>query len=217
MKKIFLLLLVALICISLAACTSDNAKSDTNENDKIETNEKNKFEREMTEDGHVVVSKKEFASYITKVALTTENWKDYLDIVERTEEERNGFGEVVYSTTSTECTAKNVMACYFDDVSIDFKIIENGESVYCEGIFHSLKVPNDYQFSWENYTIDDFTCEKIVGDLIIFDNFPDECLSTYEDGGKFICVGSADDYMTMDINDKKDMSMNISLAYAIYK
>ena len=233
MKKFLAILSVAVMSFSLVACggpTNDKNKPQTNESGSQQetevnnttqketenTDEKNEFKRETTEDGYIVISKKEFASYITKVELTTENWKEYIDITEITEEERNGFGEIEKSNTFTGCTFKNVAACYFDDVAIDFKITETGESLYCEGRFAEIVVPNDYNFAWENYSIDDFTCEKIIGNLIIVKEFPNECLSSYEDGGKFLCVGSADDYMIMNLNDTKDMSMNISLAYAMY-
>ncbi len=213
MKKLLVALLVGVMSFSFVACGGKDSQQGTEQTDK---NNNNKFERETTEEGYVVISKKEFASYITKVELTTENWKEYLEIVELKEEERNGFGEVVNSETSIECTAKNVIGCYFDDVAIDFNVIETGEKVYCEGQFHRVITPNDYNDSWEGYTVDDFACEKIVGTLLMFKGVPDECLASYEDGGKFICVGSAEDYMKIDMNNSKDLSMDISLAYVIY-
>ena len=235
MKKLFSLILAVVMVFSLVACGSEDKemnsnnetptnnsttqqeteRNDTNESKEETTALKNEFEREMTADGYVVISMEEFASYLTKIELTTENWKDYLDIIEVIDEERNGFGEITYSETSVECTAKDVLGCYFDDVAISFKVNATGETLYCEGLFYRLYDP-EYRFSWDDYTIDDLTCEEIIGDLIILDNVPDECISTYEDGGMFICVGSADDYIVMNINTPKDISMDISLAYAIY-
>ena len=235
MKKLFALLLVAVMCFSLVACgggndtpTTDNnneqqtnesgsqqetENGDSNESEKADDNGNSEFKRETTEEGYVVISRAEFASYITKVELTTENWQDYLDIVELTEQERNGFGEVVSTYTSTEFTAKNAVGCYFDDVAINFSVIETGDKIYCEGQFHRVIIPDNYSYSWEGYTINDFTCEKIVGDLIIFSNVPEECISAYEDGGKFICIGSKENYIVIDMNNTRDLSMEVSLGF----
>lgn len=217
MKKILALLLAAVLCFSVAACGNGGQADNSGSGQGTEQNATNEFKRETTEDGEVVISKKEFASYITQVKLTAENWKDYFHIAEITTEERTAFGEVESTETSTECTVKNVMACYIGDAAIDLTITETGESVYCEGVFHRMNTPNDYSFSWEGYTIDDFTCNKVEGELILVEKFPEDCLSTHEDGGQYLCVGTADDYMVMNIGDLKDMSMNISLAYAFYK
>lgn len=218
MKKILVLFMAAVMCISMVACNKNDqqAAESTADMTEIETEAKVEFKRQKSPEGYVIISKEEFASYLTKIELTKENWKDYLDIVEITEVERNGFGEITNSKTSTQCIAKNFLSWYFDDVAIQFKVVETGESLYCEDLFHKLYDPNS-SIKWENYSIDGLACEQIVGSIIVLDNVPDECISAYEDGGKFICVGSADNHIKVVFDNQKDAAMDISLVYVIYK
>ena len=224
MKKKLALLLATLMCISLCACggseTSSGDNTDTkteieNESNQVEVNQNinSEVQRETTEEGYTIISKKEFASYITKVELTTENWKEYMDIVEKTIETKNKFGEVISTTTNTSLTAKNALACYFDDFAIELTIIESGETIYSESLVGKIGVPilnNAKTFKWEDYVIDDFVCERIIGDLYILKDIPNECISVDENGTEFICIGSSDDYMKSEF---EYLGMDLVMAY----
>jgi len=103
-KKRILLLLTTFICISHCACVGSESTSGGDTGTKTENSSENNpeaktegncdFQRAKTEEGYVIISKEEFASYITKVKLTTQNWKQYMDIVERTFVRTSKFGEV---------------------------------------------------------------------------------------------------------------------------
>ena len=78
MKKRILLLLAAMLCVCLCACGGSKTSSGNNTNTETETNcedstdtkdENSEFQRETTEEGYVIISKEEFASFITKVEL----------------------------------------------------------------------------------------------------------------------------------------------------
>ena len=177
MKKTIALLLAVIMCFSLFACSGNDEENRNNDpqnnhGENVENNEKSEYKREITDEGYVVISTAEFASYITKIELTIENWQEYLEIVELTEQERNGFGEIINSYTSTEFTAKNAIGCYFDDVAINFADIQTGAKIYCEGQFHRIIIPDNYSYSWEGYTVNDFVlttgiCEDILNEVDI--------------------------------------------------
>ena len=216
-KRIIALFCALTMTASFASCEKSSEKEEkTDEVTLAVTEESERFEREVTPEGYVVISREEFASYLSKIDLTTENWKEYLDIVDLTVEERTGFGELVNSTTEATFTAKNAIGCYFQDFAIELSFNESGEKLYCESIFYRIQADFFSGVNWADRTVDDFTCEKIKGSVIILINVPEECFSSYADGGRFLCVGDAENYRVMNIGDAKDLSMNISLAYVMY-
>ena len=212
MKKFISLVLVLIMCLSLVACGREASKANGSQANNSATQQK----RETTEEGYGIISRKEFASCVTKIELTAENWKEYLEIAEITDAERNAFGEVTESKTSTECIVKNALGWNFTDVAMYLNVISTGESLYCEDMSYQLWGSN-YRLDWSKYEIDDLTCEKITGSVLVLNNVPEECISFYEDGGKFLCLGSADDYMVIPLDDYTVLAVNISLAYAMYK
>ena len=222
MKKKLVLLLATLMCISLCACggseTSSGNNTDTkteveNESNQVEVNQNinTELQRETTEEGYTIISKKEFASYITKVELTTENWKEYIDVVETTTQRKNKFGDVISTNTYTSLTTPNALACFFDDFAIELTIIETGETIYCEDSIGQIVAQSPIE--WEEYVIDDFVCERIIGDLYILKDIPSECISVDESGTEFICIGSSDNYMKSEF---EYLGMDLVMAYNNY-
>ena len=217
MKKKLVLLLASLMCISLCACGGSEISSGNNINTETKTNSENstdtkednsEFQRETTEEGYIIISKKEFASYITKVELTSENWKEYIDIVEKTTERKNKFGDVISTNTYTSLTTPNALACFFDDFAIELTIIESGETIYCEDFVGDISAKSPIE--WEDYVIDDFVCERIIGDLYILKEIPSECISVDENGTEFICIGSSDNYIKSEF---EYLDMDLVMAY----
>ena len=218
MKKRIVVFLASLMCISLCACggtestggnnTNTQAESNSGSNTETNTEENSDFQRETTEEGYVIMSKKEFASYITKVELTTENWKEYIDIVEKTTERKNKFGDVISTNTYTSLSAKNAQAYYFNDFAIELTIIETGETIYCECSLGKITATTPIE--WENHVIDDFACNRITGSAYILKDIPSECISVDESGTEFICIGSSDDYRKKEF---EYLSMDLVMAY----
>ena len=58
--------------------------------------------------------------------------------------------------------------------------------------------------------------EKVTGPAILVKAFPVDCLSTCENGSKYLCVGTAEDYAGMNLNAPKGLSMDVSTALVIY-
>ncbi len=51
-------------------------------------------EIKVEQDGTKTISLEEFLNHIKKVDITTENWKEYFEFEQTTEETKNPFGEV---------------------------------------------------------------------------------------------------------------------------
>lgn len=221
MKKRLIVILATLMCISLCACGGEstsgnntNVETETNSENSTDTKDENsEFQRETTEEGYVIISKEEFASYITKVELTTENWKEYIDIVEKTNVQKNKFGDVISTTTKTGLSAKNAQAYYFNDFALELTIIESGETIYCEDLVGKIGSNTPPLFKWEDYVIDDFTCNRIIGSVYVLKGIPSECISVDESGTEFICIGSSDDYMKSEF---EYLGMDLVMAYKNY-
>ena len=81
MKKIISALLALAFCISLCACGGSESNSGNNADNNTEESGK-----------EIVISKEELASYSEYIELTTENWSDYIEIVEEIIE-KDAFGE----------------------------------------------------------------------------------------------------------------------------
>ena len=72
MKKNILLLLAVVLCVSLCACGGSESNSGNNADNKTEESGK-----------EIVISKEELATCSEYIELTTENWNDYIEIVEK--------------------------------------------------------------------------------------------------------------------------------------
>lgn len=103
MKRVALLLLAMILCLSLLACggsdTSDPGKEDPKQ-ENHQQDDKNDEEtaqgEERDEYGVRILTKDEALPYVTKVTLTMDNWQDYF--ANQTEtyhiKRTNEFGEV---------------------------------------------------------------------------------------------------------------------------
>ena len=166
MKKIISLLLIVLMGISLCACGK----------------------RIYLTNGNIIVPKKELATYITKVELTTENWTDYIEVVEKTEEHKNAFGDVVSTTTQNEWVIKNAQMSYFDGFAMELTVNETGEKVIMKGAAGRLTPESNIDwFYFQNFTMDDLTCSRVIGVLYIL-NAPEDIQSIDEYGNEVIYV-----------------------------
>lgn len=90
MKKKIVLLLATVLSISLCACGGGESSSGSNAGTKAEESEK-----------EVIITKEELETYSEYIELTTENWNEYIEIVEKEVVEKDAFGEE---------TGKNIMS-----------------------------------------------------------------------------------------------------------
>lgn len=104
MKKIIALLLVAVMCFSLAACGGDNEASNNNEPQTNESGEKT----------------------AKAVEISIDNWQEYFEIVEREETEKNEFEEIedMYKGVYLVLKDEYEMVGYDTSIAIEYNYIE---------------------------------------------------------------------------------------------
>lgn len=178
-------MLSLLICFSTCSC---NTTGSVNNNTKKGT-----------------ISKEELLADAEYIELTTENWKDYIEIKEVEVIEKDAFGEETGRHTTTRMELKK--NCYISEdnaIRITF--------TYDNGIGEYYEMTHDYSFydgpiyegrRWDLLAIFEYgvSCEKIKG-TILKTNIPDERWNINEDGSKSIDVlikrGEANDTITID-------------------
>lgn len=179
MKKIILFLLVALSGVCLSAC-SGNKETDEGQKD-FETS------HEKTANGGILISDEEFSGYITKIDLTTENWKEYFDVVE----DKNG----IYGLHAKN--HKNAVSQFAGrTATIEIKDLKTGAINFFH-VSESLVMQTD-----ESYTLSDFECVSIDGSILIatvpeelWQNAnPEQLWELSEKGVPTVYVGNAETY-----------------------
>lgn len=215
MKKKFVLILAALMCISLCACggaesTSGNNNSESNSS-QITQNESNNNETTkdteitegnkpvegkdyaVSEDGIIAISKKYCAENMLLVEITPDNWKDYFQVVEETIGTEDGFGEVTYTTRTVAkpyLEGKYVYGFYNQNNpdkagAFEFKNLKTGETV--AGINRYEEQGTDVV-----YTLDDFELVRASATLMLL-NIPDELWNKQDNGIEFVHIGKPTD------------------------
>ncbi|MBP1576213.1 MAG: hypothetical protein J6A68_01645 [Oscillospiraceae bacterium] len=136
MKKVFAVLLLALICLSFASCT------------KTVTISGKKYE---TADGKIFISDEEFATYISQTQLTCENWKDYFAV-------KDNF---LFIKIKTPYTVAQLDSRNF---SLKIKDIKTGEifdvAIRDNGVCYDFTSPEKV------VSIADYECVSIGGTLV---------------------------------------------------
>jgi len=107
MKKILALLLMAVMCLSLVACSGGNDTPSTNDNSgaqqSAESGKEDTAKHDIyLEDGEngityiVFPGSKVFSEYVVKVEITKDNWHEYFEDYEYTEHivKTNDFGDI---------------------------------------------------------------------------------------------------------------------------
>lgn len=152
---------------------------------------KNEIGIESKEDNKQVkeISKEEFKKYIKQVDITTDNWKDYIDIECGIEDEKNSFGDITasYNYTQFKLTDKYYNIGMLDDVVLEVeipkdkglilvdtivntRIIEFNSNNKSFRIFNNVWLKNDET----TITLDEIKCIRAKGQLYYLDNIPEE-------------------------------------------
>lgn len=198
MKKKLLLALASLMCISLCACGGNestsgdkNTETPTTQTETSENTEDGKpvegKDYAIGEDGTIGISKKYCAENMTLVEITTENWKEYFQVVEETTKHVDSFGELQVIT-------KTVVKPYLEGKYVyGFYNHNNPES---KGAFEFTDSYGDtyphinlYHGEELVYTIDDFELTKVSATLMLLP-IPDELWNTDENGIEYVLIGS---------------------------
>lgn len=207
MKKKVVVLLAALMCISLCACggtestSGDGNESTTNEttqSENTETEESNKpIEGEdyaIGEDGTIAISEKYCAENMTLVEITTENWKEYFQVVEETMGTVDDFGDVIYTTKTVVkpyLEGKYVYGFYNPnnpeaDGAFEFKNLKTEQTVSKINLYDEVNGTDII------YGIDDFELTKVSATLMLV-NIPDELWNKSENGLEYVHIGKVND------------------------
>ena len=152
------------------------------------------------------MTKEEFAQYVTAVQITTENWLDYFELENITEENTDAFGEVTSIIKKTGIKTKEdniysldvVLEVALSDKEILFKSIDtqtfiiNGISSYVSEIYDINLTPRKPEENVSDYTftIDYLECTRATGTLYILD-LPEEEWKVnpdFAEGKKYFCV-----------------------------
>lgn len=86
-KRVFGVLLSAVLCLGLAACGDAGVEGDSDS----KTGSKSGSAAKET-----VLTKEDFNSYLEEVEITTENWEDYFSVEDYHHVEKDDFGEISY-------------------------------------------------------------------------------------------------------------------------
>lgn len=162
--------------------------------------------------GNKIISQKELAKCITKVAITTENWKDYFELKDREDISKNAFGEIL---SISKYTTLNLKDNTYYSTSLEFEIT-NENLIYDHywndnnGEYRkvTISVNNGYKNEWNNYsiyngvfldkdpdinvydyrfTINDIKCNRTIGNVYIF-NIPDNFWTVNNNGKKYLFI-----------------------------
>lgn len=184
-KKVCIISSVLLVmCVLFSSCVNSNYNSRGN------GTERGNKGNDKVED--VIIEKKDFSQYFETIELTTDNWKDYFEIVkeEKTSTQKDDFGEIIATTVTTTyvLSVKNRGQFIGDsmDVKIELNNVKDGSTnVYGCGdtLFSNIMEPIK-----EIYTIDDYVCTRIKGKLIFVMDIPQHYIQTNNKGNDFIEV-----------------------------
>ena len=170
------------------------------------------------------ISKEEFTKYIQKVELTTDNWKNYFEIEEKTTEDKNEWGEVTETRINKYLQLKQpyyetgelidtIMDIEIDKSKLDeFYYNKNKKTVvfqYTEGEkSNGNKRAIESLYGWDNITMEDMKCTRIKGTLYYLKDFAESNWQTDSKGKKFVNIGDIIYYKnTFDYGKTSNMSL----------
>ena len=167
-------------------------------------------ETKYTRDGEICIPKEELMTYIEKIDITPDNWKDIFEIRTFKDEDTNAFGDVTYSYEYTRLTVKdNYWYGYVD--SVDMKLHDNvndkdvvlsslylepyssnnwynGDSFNEGDILYSYYEEENYMSYYCVFDMDNFTCTQAIGHVYKV-NIPDEYIVEHKYSDTYIETG----------------------------
>ncbi|MBE5817009.1 MAG: hypothetical protein E7315_04735 [Clostridiales bacterium] len=160
MKKIVVLILVIVMCLSLTACSGGTSGGIIGKD----------------VEGKTCIKSSKFGSLIERVELTLENWKDYISLVtyDVTTIERDPFGDIISQTTQTKylvgVKTDRFYTFAYNGTAIELQNKSTGEKkIYSHLEYRGIFVD-------ETFNLDDYECTRIQG-YIYFVDIPDEVIT----------------------------------------
>lgn len=155
-----------------------------------------------------IVTQEQLAQYTTELPITIDNWKNYIELEDKEEEQKDAFGEITriekytslkmkdnnvygYITIEYEITDKNLLE--YPDYPTQTTTIYNGNSSYRYINFITDKNNNKSITKDRTFTINDMKCNRIKGKLYTIE-LPDDIWETNSDGKKYITIEPSEKY-----------------------
>ena len=188
MKKILALIFALILCLPLAACISNEKEDNIIQTNEIDDGHENKDETApllfhtpnlFLEDTVVtIINKERFHECVDEVVeLTTENWREYIQIITYTKDylyKKDAFDDSTIIPETIEMRAYGINSdryYTYDDVLIELKHIETGTVVLME--------VSGIHLTDSSINPDDYECLRIKG-KVYFLTFPEEAIKWNE-------------------------------------
>lgn len=210
MRKFVSLFVAASMCFSFVACSAAERESNGEQpqssvsNDKV-TQDTSEDTQQTTENGYfvnhsgeIVLTREKLISYLQFIEITPENWKEYCTFEAKLYESKNGFGEVISSSTQYELSLKDFGEFTYtwynplnenrqDSVSVDFMNHASNER------FTQDQLAGDplLWYGHSECTIDDLELLRIAGTLVLL-MVPEEYWNDTDSESAYILCGDDD-------------------------
>ena len=208
MKKRIVVFLASLMCISLCACGGTESTGGNNNiessNSEITQNENNDTEESnqpiegkdyaIGEDGTIAITEKYCAENMLLVEITTENWKEYFQVVEETMGTVDDFGEVTYTTKTVvkPYSEERYVYGFYNPNNSDSKGAFEFKNLKTEQTVSKINLYDEVNGTDIIYNLDDFELTKVSAMLMIV-NIPDELWNKSENGLEYVHIGKPSD------------------------
>ncbi len=179
MKKVRVLILAVVMCISFCSCNS-----------KENTNQKNHYP--IANNGRIYITQDELIKHSERIDLTLENWEDFFEIKISTISTTDAFGESTGEVTSVYVHLKDgyfiswdnaLRFTYYDKTNHDNKRV-------ADAVFNHYEGSRLYPLSGAN-TEREIICEKVKGTIYKI-KVPEEKWNTHENGDKYLLIEGFD-------------------------
>ena len=187
--KVIILVIIAIVIIVVSSVIIIKQQKDINVmKEKTSTSDTKEITGEQ--DDTTTISLENFLGHIKKIDITPENWKDYFEFEQTTEEAKNPFGEVTGLQTHNIIKLKDNNLSYSSYAVLEIEI-PKGKAHYDTKQIAYLENENSYEFfNYINGTIttDEISCTKAKGSVFYLD-FPDNYWNLDKEKNKnFVCL-----------------------------
>lgn len=191
-KKIYAIISVVMIFL-LVGCAK-NSNNNSSENDLHTEHHDTRQETETKEDESIIYAE-ELLKHIVVIELTTENWKDYFEVVQEERDIVDAFGEKTGSETKWVLRAKDkgqFAGAFRGDLAIELKYLKTSETTTYSYFENGMSLVVQ-----EPHTIEDYECTRIKGEVVLVNDIPQKYIKTNDKGIEYIETAVEVGYGTM--------------------
>lgn len=151
-----------------------------------------------------IISREEFSQYTTEIPITIENWKDYIDLEDVSDEHKNDFGEITNIYKNTKLKLKDNMYGYMI-LEIEYtnysgrpsnKTIIISPNYFYSAAHNKSSEKNVYDYTITTEEFNNLKCLKAVGKVYTL-NLPQDIWQTANGEKQFsFRLGNSNSYRT---------------------